>query len=138
VEEAIINDKVESGGGGGGRIGSIGEWRRERLLADAKRSARQIAGEQLPWSRPFADLLRAGIAVLQGDRPATLELLDEAARGFDDARMALYAAAAALPARSGARRRGGRGGAIRERTLDARRRDPRPPRMVAVLAPGFD
>jgi len=64
--------------------------------------------------------------VLQGDRPATLELLDEAARGFDDGgdgalrRGPRATRGAALGGEEGA------AGAIRERTLDARRRDPRP------------
>jgi hypothetical protein len=48
----------------------------------------------MPWSDPFALLLRAGIAYLEGSTPLALRCLHDAADRFERADMKLYLAAA--------------------------------------------
>ncbi|MFN8545978.1 MAG: AAA family ATPase [Candidatus Binatia bacterium] len=67
---------------------------RARLLRLAERAARRVASEDLPWCAPWAATIRAGLAFAHGDRPAARDALDGAVRGFEDAGMALLAAAA--------------------------------------------
>jgi tetratricopeptide (TPR) repeat protein len=70
--------------------------RRDELLADARRTAAQIAREQMAWATPIAMMLRAGANAARGGAvaDATVGLLREAVRGFEAAEMALFTATA--------------------------------------------
>jgi hypothetical protein len=71
-----------------------GEGERERLVREATRDARFLERERMEWTTPLAATIRAGLALRRGERDETLRELDVAARGFDAADMAGYAAAA--------------------------------------------
>ena len=106
------------------------------LLLEASRAAASLDAEGAPWSAPLGVVLRAAIAGARGEAEIAAELLAEAARGFDAAGMALYAAAALC--RLGELAPGGEAGAA----ADAARRWMRdqgiadPARMTAALIPG--
>lgn len=82
-----------------------------RLRATAEKEVRRIEREGLRWANPLAQLLRAGLASLDGDGDRADALLATAAAGFDDADMELYAAVSRL--RRG-QLRGADGEALRE------------------------
>ena len=111
--------------------------RRQALRREAARDAAALARQGTALALPWAALLRAGVAALAGDDAGALRLLAEAARGFDAADMALYAAAT--------RRRqgqllGGDAGAALCAAADAFMTGQGivdPARMGAMLAPGF-
>ncbi len=65
---------------------------RNRFVSLARRDARRIARERMPWSNPIALLLDAAVASLEGRHAAALRGLEDAAAQFDHAEMALYAA----------------------------------------------
>ena len=65
--------------------------RKGRWLSLARKYARGIAREQMPWSNPLAHLLDAGIAAVSGDRTVAEDALREAVAQFDAADMQLYA-----------------------------------------------
>src|SRR6185503_2452128 len=50
-----------------------------RSLSRARAATRRIARERMPWSDPFALLLRAGIAYQEGNTPLALRCLHDAA-----------------------------------------------------------
>jgi eukaryotic-like serine/threonine-protein kinase len=62
-------------------------------LDDAALMARKLAKEPLPAAEPLSMALRATVAVAQGAPGEGASLLEQAARGFDSAHMALMAAA---------------------------------------------
>ena len=64
------------------------------LLRAAERYARAIERERVHWGDPLANLLRAGVASVRGDRKGAIERLAAAETAFDAADMALYAAVA--------------------------------------------
>jgi eukaryotic-like serine/threonine-protein kinase len=110
---------------------------REALIGEAARDARKIAGEKMPWSSPLAALLQAGVAAARGDKARALALLPQAAKGLDEAGMALYATAARW-------RQGKLGGGDEGKRLVAeaeawlaKERIKAPAKMIAMLAPGF-
>jgi eukaryotic-like serine/threonine-protein kinase len=110
---------------------------RDRLLAEAERSARRIAREHMRWGSPLAKLVRAGAAAQSGDGDAARAALADAAGGFDAADMALHAAVAR---RCEGRLRGGAAGAADVARADAWLASAgvkNPERMVSLLAPGF-
>lgn len=107
------------------------------LLRDAERDARVLERENVPWSAPLAQLLRAGIAARRGDSARAETLLTEAASGCDAVDMKLTAAAAR-------RRLGELLGGEEGRKLTAAADSwmtgqaiQQPTRMAAMLAPGF-
>jgi serine/threonine protein kinase/tetratricopeptide (TPR) repeat protein len=109
---------------------------RARLLKSAEQDARDIESEDMAYGLPLAALLRAGARALRGEGSEAARVYAEAARGFDAAGMALFAAAA--------RRRHGEltGGAAGEAEIadvDAwmsQHDVVDPVRMTALLAPG--
>ena len=110
---------------------------RKAMLKSALADAAKIEKEEMPWSNPLAALLRAGAAMIEGDRAQVLSLLQSAIVGLDAADMALYAAAARY-------RRGhvlgGEEGEKLAATADewlAKQGVVNRPRMVGMLAPGF-
>jgi hypothetical protein len=114
-----------------------GTGTRKALLDAAARDVKAILGRRAPWGVPVAALLRAGIAASSGDRGTAMRELACAERGFVEADMGLYAAAA--------RRRWGQlaGGEHGKALADAAaqwmigRGIEAPDRMTAMLAPGF-
>jgi eukaryotic-like serine/threonine-protein kinase len=76
-------------------LASADHGRTETFLREAKRLARAIELERVPWANPLAWLLQAGIAVLRGDRKQARHLLSDAVSGFARADMALFSAVAA-------------------------------------------
>ncbi len=67
---------------------------RAQFVKEVERLAGAIESENMPWSDPFAPLLRAGVAALRNDQGKAESLLLEAASGFDESGMALHAAVA--------------------------------------------
>jgi hypothetical protein len=109
---------------------------RDAWLRTAERDARAIEREGLHWADPLADLLRAGIASVRGDRQAAAERLRRAEAALESADMALYAAVAR-------RRRGEMLGDAEGRALvdaaDIAMRNQKirdPARIAAMLVPG--
>lgn len=108
-----------------------------RMRAAAAREATKIAREHMPWSQPFARLIRATVAFQEGDADAAEMGLGAAVDEFAAADMTLYATAARWRL---ARVVGGdRGRALREDAtlwfVSQRVRDPAA--LSRVLAPGF-
>ncbi|XXX81277.1 AAA family ATPase [Sorangium sp. So ce134] len=110
---------------------------RERWLWAAARDARRIGRARARWSEGLAHLLAAGIAAVRGDRETAAQLACEAARGCEAAHMGLYAAAARRCL--GALVQGDRGRRLvaEADAWMASQGVLNPPRMTAVLAPGF-
>jgi hypothetical protein len=110
--------------------------RRNALVREARRDARVIAREAMPWSRPFATVLHAGMALLANARPAAIDGFDAAAREFDAADMKAYAAAARD--RAARLRDDGSSASEIERAADVLREEGvvAPERMMALLVPG--
>jgi serine/threonine protein kinase len=107
------------------------------LLRAVATDARRIEREQVTWSQPLAQLLRAGIAVAQGDRVGAEKLLAAAAAGFDTVAMRSYAAAAR---RQLGLLRGKEEGSALIESADAwmaSQHIANPARMTAMHAPGF-
>lgn len=63
-----------------------------RMRAIATRNAARIERENMPWSNPFARLIRATVAHQEGRAEAAAEGLAAAIDGFDAVDMRLYAA----------------------------------------------
>ena len=110
---------------------------RGRLLRVAGRTAARIARENVAYGRPMVQQIRAVKAYLAGHPSAAEHGLRRAARGFEQAKMHLAAAAARW-------RWGGISGGDEGRSrVEAAREWMRgqgirhPERMVAMLAPGF-
>ncbi|WP_406697083.1 protein kinase [Singulisphaera sp. Ch08] len=64
------------------------------LIKVAARDARHLEREKIPYAKPYARLIRAGIAAAQGDLDAAKTGLADAAAGFDSVEMQLCAASA--------------------------------------------
>jgi hypothetical protein len=120
---------------------SVGSDRRgaaalRRFLSVARREARRLAREKMPWADGFSSLLRAGVVSLESDAREAERRLTDAVGIFDRADMKLYAA--------GARRRLGEvrgehgGGLLREAEEWMTAQGIRNPRsMTRMIAPGF-
>jgi tetratricopeptide (TPR) repeat protein len=63
-----------------------------RMRAIAAHEASRIVRENMPWSNPFAQVLRATIACQEGEADAALKGLGRAIEEFESADMHLYAA----------------------------------------------
>ena len=110
-----------------------------KSLAVAERDAKELANQKVAWAVPLADTIRAALAHRRGrGRHQVADALESAARGFDAADMALYAAAARR--RLGAIVGGDRGCAEKDRsdTFMRQHQVSDPDRMTAMLAPGFE
>jgi hypothetical protein len=64
------------------------------LLRAAARDARHLERETIPYAKPYARLIRAGIAAVRGDLDTARAGLADAAAGFDSVEMQLCAASA--------------------------------------------
>jgi hypothetical protein len=110
---------------------------RRQLVDGARRDARRIARDHMPWGDPLAALLHAGASWLDGEDARAAAELRAAVQGFDAAGMALYAAAARR--RLGELLGGDEGAALIAIATAWMRAEGivRPERMAAMLAPGF-
>jgi hypothetical protein len=108
-----------------------------RFLSVARAGARHIARERRPWSDPIAQLLKAGIAYLEGSTPLAVKYLHNAADRFDRADMKLYAAVARR--RIGALQDDASGRELQRQAEEwmAAQRIKNPVGMTRMLAPGF-
>ena len=68
--------------------------RRRARLTEARRYARQLERERMPWTTALASIVRAALAHAEGDRPRTLAALRAAMDEANEANIALHAAAA--------------------------------------------
>jgi serine/threonine protein kinase/tetratricopeptide (TPR) repeat protein len=110
---------------------------RAELLRDAAAVARRMERERNDWATPSVALLRAGIAMVNGDGDRSASLLRTAATGFDACDMALYGAACR---HSLGKLLGGDEGRALVATAEAWMGEQcikNPSRMTAMLAPGF-
>jgi hypothetical protein len=107
------------------------------LVRSAERSAAAIDDERAGWGEPLAAQLRAGVAARRRDAAGAARHLRDAARGFDAAGMALFAAAARR--RLGEVLGGEEGRALVEAASAWMRAQgvADPERITAMLAPGF-
>jgi serine/threonine protein kinase len=107
------------------------------LLRMAARDARRLERQKVPWVSAWAQLIRAGIASVEGNEDGARRLLSEAAAAFDAADMRLWAAAARR--RLGQLQGGDEGHSLIEHAnrwmTDQGVR--RPDRIAAMYAPGF-
>jgi hypothetical protein len=103
--------------------GRKGAALRRAVLGDARR----LDKEQMGWASALSDLLRAGVAALEGDRAAADALLDRAIPELEALDMHLYAKAA--------RHARGEGGSVDEWMAKQSMRNPA--RMAQLLVPGF-
>src|SRR6185436_8553564 len=118
-------------------LATSGGGRDKGKLRLAEKLARRIEKVKMSWSKPFATLIRAAIAHQRGEASNAGNLLSEAAKGFDEAEMHLYAAAARR--RLGEKLRDERG---RQLTAEADawmagQKIKNPEAMTRMLAPGF-
>ena len=67
---------------------------RASRLGVARSDARKLARESMAWSQAAAELIRAGISALEGDRDAAINHLQRAEHGFQALDMALHTAVA--------------------------------------------
>jgi tetratricopeptide (TPR) repeat protein len=109
----------------------------EPFLHCARRDARLLGREKMPWAEALSFLIRAGIAAARGDRSAALPLLREAAARFEAVDMGIYAAAARH--RLGQLLPGTQGQALVHQadTWMVNQKVVHPGRLTAMLAPGF-
>ena len=111
---------------------------RKALCRAVEQDAGRMRKEHMAWSDPLASLLRAGVAATQGDVGLAELSLREAVKGLESADMALYAAAARWQR---GRLLGGDEGKSLVAAAETWMRDQgivNGPRMVAMLAPGFE
>jgi hypothetical protein len=108
----------------------------ERGLKLAERDARRIEKAAMAWSDPFAELVRASVAALRGDRDGAIRSLSSAETGFEATDAGLYAACAR--ARRGQLVGGPEGEKLSSEAAAwmTEQRIARPERMLDVLAPG--
>jgi hypothetical protein len=107
------------------------------MAAVASRDAQRIERENMPWSSPFARLIRATVAYQEGNVERAVEGLTAATEGFSAAHMQLYAAGCRR--RLSAIVRGGWGHSLR-RDADqwmAAQDIPNGAAMTRMVAPGF-
>jgi hypothetical protein len=107
------------------------------LWQAARRDARRIEREGVAWARPWAELLRAGVAAGRGDRAGARNLLRAAESGCRAAGMGLFTAAVGY--RLGQLLDGDAGRRCIADAVDwmAGQGIRNPARMVGLYAPGF-
>jgi serine/threonine protein kinase len=120
-------------------IASIDEGNRSQRrarLAEARRLARQLERERMPWIAPLAAILKGAVANIEGHPSAARASLEQAAHGAQTANMALFAAAARYQLGLAV---GGHEGAklVEEADAAMRSQDVRAPaRFATMLVPG--
>ena len=112
-------------------------WRRRRHLAGVWRALRVVGSDDFAPAAPSVALWRAGAAHIAGDDETAVRLLADAESGFTAADMRMMAACARRS--RGVLLGGDEGAALVASAEDwlRSRRVVAPPRLVAMLAPGF-
>jgi hypothetical protein len=111
---------------------------RDALLRAAERDARTLTRFDWSIARPFAEIVRAGVASSHGDVDTAAARLRSASEGFDEVAMALHATSARWQL---GRLLGGDEGAVLRKSAEAWMEASgvaSPARMVAMMAPGFE
>lgn len=104
---------------------------RRKLLHLAVKDGSSIAGEDMPWALPLAEIIEAGVFAQRGERKAAKNALGRAAEGFDSLEMGLYAAAVRFQRE---RLTGGAGDGtwmVKQGIVD-------PSKMASMLVPGCE
>jgi ATP/maltotriose-dependent transcriptional regulator MalT len=111
--------------------------RDDSKLELVEKMARRMEKVKMSWSKPYATLLRAGVAEQRGDDDKATRMLSEVVQMFERAEMRLYAAAAR-------RRLGEKVGGERGQQLIAEadawmteQKIKKPDALAKMLAPGF-
>ena len=116
-------------------IGAVPQLRDARL-AEARKLARQLRGERMPWTEPLAAILDASAANAAGDRASAEAALRQAIAAAEAADMSLYAAAARHQLALLRGVTGGKG-LLREAEETMRAQDVRvPARFASAMVPG--
>ncbi len=110
----------------------------EQMMRRAAKQARKLCKQDFPMAGPLGQLVEAGIAASRDRRAVAIELLTEAERGFEAARMALHVEVARL--RRGQLMGGAEGDELvarglawmRDQSIEA------PFAMADLIAPGFE
>ncbi|WP_437335462.1 serine/threonine-protein kinase [Sorangium sp. So ce394] len=113
-------------------------WTERALLDDARAQIRRIERDPLAAGAPIGQLLRAGIARVEGRAGEAARALEAAIAGFDRLEMALHREAARLALGQLA---GGSAGAAQIRRVEAwmaAQGVARPRALAAAVAPGLD
>ncbi|WP_309896645.1 protein kinase domain-containing protein [Archangium sp.] len=112
-------------------------WRRAALLADVRAQVRDLEKDPLGCARPIGDVLRAGLAWLEGDVAEARKRLEASVEGFEREHMALYREASRYAL--GALRGGPEGQAVRRRAEEWMEAQGvlRPGALAAALVPGI-
>jgi serine/threonine protein kinase/tetratricopeptide (TPR) repeat protein len=110
----------------------------ESHLAAVRDHVRTLTRQRVPWAAAHAELLRAQLALLQGQDETALAALDTAHASYREADMFLHATAA--QAAAGFLRGGSTGQAELDAAVDFLRREAvrLPARLIAVLLPAVD
>jgi hypothetical protein len=118
-------------------LAEVRDEAREPRLREVERDARRIEGERVPSGVPLARLYMAGAAAVRGENGRASALAREAAERFDEAGMAMHAAAAW---RAHGALEGGERGLELVRRSDAwlaAETVKDPTKLLRVVAPGF-
>jgi hypothetical protein len=111
--------------------GTVRGTEAETLRKAIQRDARGLAAEDLPWGPNLSLSIQGALSFLSGRADEGLRLLDSAVRAFDEADMALHAAAARITLdHLGQPNPVGRAWMAREGVID-------PLRLSRVLVPGW-
>ena len=109
----------------------------EALVEQAERNAIEIEKAKVGWALPFAMALRAAVHSIRGNREEALDILGQAARGFEKHEMLLYSKAAEHRRGTLTGSAGGRAIAAHADAWLRARGVKNVPRFVDVLMPGF-
>jgi hypothetical protein len=119
------------------RLRAIGSAERAKLLGEARALAHKLSAERVGWAAAFAQVLEAGAAQLSGDERGAIAHLEDAQRRFKQTEMATHQHATT---RVLGRLVGGDQGhdwkAMADRWM-MRAKVRNPPRITAILVPGF-
>jgi hypothetical protein len=102
-----------------------------KLLRLAVKDASAIAGEDMPWASPLAEIIEAGVSAQRGTRRAAKDALGRAARSFDALEMDLYAAAVRFQQDRLAGGAGDGAWMVKQGIVD-------PAKMASMLVPGCE
>jgi tetratricopeptide (TPR) repeat protein len=106
---------------------------RESVLRVAKTAIRRLTRERVAWAEALAELLRAQVAIVRGERERAIGLLDGAALALEDADMVLQAQAARFRRAELTDGPAGKAAADRAAGFFLERRVKRPERVCAMV-----
>ena len=109
----------------------------QSLVLRAERNAAEIEKSKVAWALPFAMALRAAIHAARGNKEDALDVLGQAARGFEKHEMLLYSKAAEHRRGTLTGSAGGRAIATHADAWLRARGVKNVPRFLDVLLPGF-